>query len=66
MRLLHYTLQVTTVRRGVRAMARQVGVTPSHLSRVLSGERRPSARLQLALETRGVTFRRAARKRRAL
>jgi transcriptional regulator with XRE-family HTH domain len=59
------SIETKTVRSGVRAMARQVGVTPSHLSRVLSGERTPSARLQLALETRGVSLGRRARKRRA-
>jgi len=56
------SIKTVTVNRGVRAMARLVGVTPSHLSRVLSGERTPSARLQFALESRGVTLGQQARK----
>jgi len=58
-------IKTATVRRGVRAMARQVGVSPGHLSRVLSGERTPSARLQLALESRGVMIGGHPKKRRA-
>lgn len=55
-------IETKTVRRGVRAVARLCGVSPSHLSRVLSGERTPGTRLLLALEARGVKVGQQARK----
>ncbi len=48
-------IQEKTSRRlsGVGALARRLGVTPSHLSRVIKGERR-SPRLEKALRRSGV------------
>ena len=45
---------------GVCALAARLGVTPSHLSRVIKGERR-SPRLEKALRRSGVVCREAAR-----
>ena len=43
-----------TRRRGVNATARRLGVSRTHLSRVLSGERRAGARLAAGLRRLGV------------
>lgn len=43
-----------TVIAGVVDLAYEIGVTPSHLSRVLHGERRPGIRLRAALAARGI------------
>ncbi len=43
-------------RKGVRALARELGRSPSHICRVLHGERRPSPELRRALAKRGVNM----------
>lgn len=44
------------VHRGVTELARQMGVSHSHLSRVLSGKRKPGAGLYASLEALGIRF----------
>ncbi|MCR5838677.1 MAG: helix-turn-helix domain-containing protein [Kiritimatiellae bacterium] len=40
---------------GVRALARELGRSPSHICRVLHGERRPSPALRRSLSKRGIS-----------
>jgi DNA-binding transcriptional regulator YdaS (Cro superfamily) len=40
---------------GVGALARRVGVHPTHLTRVLRGERKPGARLECRMLKHGLT-----------
>ena len=46
----------TSAMPGVRALARILHRSPSHICRVLSGERKPSAELRRKLRRRGVKF----------
>lgn len=45
-----------TAYRGVTKLARRLGVSQTHLSRVLAGERKPGAELAAALRRAGVEF----------
>ena len=47
---------------GVRALARILHRSPSHICRVLKGERKPSAEIRRKLARRGVKFERVLTK----
>jgi len=53
--MMNQTIKPVTLFRGVTRTARRVGVSQSHLSRVLRGERRAGKELERKLKKLGIT-----------